>query len=103
MRAVPVFRDPVLVGRLAAVEAVPPVGLDEQEPSAFDERLARGAEYELGVRGVVERVVEQARVEADLGSRIMDLEQRLDFVERRLVQEQRQARLPEPPKAKTPV
>jgi len=46
---------------------------------------------------------EQARVEADLGSRIMDLEQRLDFVERRLVQEQRQARLPEPPKAKTPV
>ena len=46
---------------------------------------------------------EQARVEADLGSRIADLEQRLDFVERRLVQEQRPARLPEPPKAKTPV
>jgi hypothetical protein len=45
---------------------------------------------------------EQARLEADLGSRIMELEQRLDFVERRLVQEQRPARLPEPPKAKTP-
>src|SRR6266481_8296868 len=35
---------------------------------------------------------EQARLEADLGSRIMDLEQRLDFVERRLVQERRLAR-----------
>jgi hypothetical protein len=50
------------------------------------------------------------RFEAELGSRMAELEERVDFVERRLVQERPPAQLPqrpqapaEPPKATTPV
>ena len=42
-----------------------------------------------------------ARLEAELGERIVELEERLDFVERRLVQERDPQRLPPP--ARTPV
>lgn len=42
------------------------------------------------------------RIEAELGQRIVELEERLDFVERRLVQERNAPRLPSPP-ARTPV
>ncbi|HTR21079.1 MAG TPA: hypothetical protein VMH88_09525 [Gemmatimonadales bacterium] len=42
------------------------------------------------------------RLEAELGQRIVELEERLDFVERRLVQERESPRLPEP-EARTPV
>ena len=53
---------------------------------------------------------EHARLEAELGSRMAELEERVDFVERRLVQERPPTQLPqrfqapaEPPKATTPV
>ncbi len=45
---------------------------------------------------------DSARLEAELGERIVELEERLDFVERRLVQEREAPRLPNPP-ARTPV
>ena len=46
---------------------------------------------------------ENAQLEADLSARIAELEERVDFTERRLVQEREPARLPQPPKARTPV
>ena len=46
---------------------------------------------------------ENAQVEADLRARIAELEERVDFTERRMVQEREPARLPQPPKARTPV
>jgi hypothetical protein len=46
---------------------------------------------------------ENAQVEADLSARIAELEERVDFTERRMVQGQEPARLPQPPKARTPV
>jgi len=46
---------------------------------------------------------ENAQVHADLSARIAELEERVDFTERRLVQEREPARLPQPPKARTPV
>ncbi len=46
---------------------------------------------------------ENAQLQADLSTRIADLEERMDFAERRLVAEREVARLPQPPKARTPV
>ena len=46
---------------------------------------------------------ENAQLEADLRARIAELEERVDFTERRMVQEREPARLPQPPKAHTPV
>jgi len=46
---------------------------------------------------------ENTQLEADLRARIAELEERVDFTERRMVQEREHARLPQPPKARTPV
>ena len=46
---------------------------------------------------------ENAQLQADLSARIAELEERVDFTERRIVQEREPARLPQPPKARTPV
>ena len=46
---------------------------------------------------------ENAQLGADLSARIAELEERVDFTERRMVQEREPARLPQPPKARTPV
>ena len=46
---------------------------------------------------------ENAQLEADLNARMAELEERVDFTERRVVQEREAARLPKPPKAVTPV
>jgi len=46
---------------------------------------------------------ENAQLEVDLSARIAELEERVDFTERRMVQEREPARLPQPPKARTPV
>ena len=46
---------------------------------------------------------ENAQLQADLSARIAELEERVDFTERRMVQEREPARLPQPPKARTPV
>ena len=46
---------------------------------------------------------ENAQLQAELGTRMAELEERIDFAERRLVQERQASRLPEPPKARTPV
>ena len=46
---------------------------------------------------------ENAQFQADLSARMADLEERVDFTERRLVTEREAARLPQPPKARTPV
>lgn len=46
---------------------------------------------------------ENAQLQADLSARMAELEERVDFTERRLVQEREAARLPPPPKARTPV
>src|SRR5436190_7408149 len=55
---------PVLVRGFAALEPVLPVRLRQEQLPAGPERAARGRKDEVGARGVVERVVEQARVEA---------------------------------------
>jgi hypothetical protein len=46
---------------------------------------------------------ENAQLQADLSARMAELEERVDFTERRLVQEREPVRLPQPPKARTPV
>ena len=46
---------------------------------------------------------ENAQFQADLSARMAELEERVDFTERRLVQERDVVRLPQPPKARTPV
>jgi len=46
---------------------------------------------------------ENAQLHQDLSARIAELEERVDFTERRMVQEREPARLPQPPKARTPV
>lgn len=46
---------------------------------------------------------ENAQLHADLSVRMAELEERVDFTERRLVAEREVARLPQPPKARTPV
>ena len=46
---------------------------------------------------------ENAQLHADLNARMAELEERVDFTERRLVAEREVARLPQPPKARTPV
>jgi hypothetical protein len=46
---------------------------------------------------------ENAQLQADLNARMAELEERVDFTERRMVQEREPARLPQPPKARTPV
>ena len=46
---------------------------------------------------------ENAQLEADLNARMAELEERVEFTERRLVQEREAVRLPQPPKARTPV
>jgi hypothetical protein len=46
---------------------------------------------------------ENAQLQADLSARMAELEERVDFTERRLVQERQPVRLPQPPKARTPV
>jgi len=46
---------------------------------------------------------ENAQLQADLNARMAELEERVDFTERRLVQEREAVRLPPPPKARTPV
>jgi hypothetical protein len=46
---------------------------------------------------------ENAQLGADLSARIAELEERVDFTERRMVQSREPARLPQPPKARTPV
>ena len=56
--------DAVLVAGVAALEAVLPVRLDEQEAATGPERLACGRKHEVCTAAVVEGVVEQGRVEA---------------------------------------
>jgi hypothetical protein len=46
---------------------------------------------------------ENAQLNADLTARLAELEERVDFTERRLVQGREPARLPEPRKSRTPV
>jgi hypothetical protein len=46
---------------------------------------------------------ENAQLQTDLSARIAELEERVDFTERRMVQEREPARLPQSPKARTPV
>ena len=46
---------------------------------------------------------ENAQFQTELSSRMAELEERVDFTERRLVAEREIARLPQPPKARTPV
>ena len=46
---------------------------------------------------------ENAQLETDLRARMGELEERVDFVERRFVQERDVAQLPKPAKARTPV
>lgn len=46
---------------------------------------------------------ENAQFHADLAARMAELEERVDFAERQLVRERQAARLPQPPKARTPV
>ena len=46
---------------------------------------------------------ENAQLQADLNARMAELEERVDFTERRLVQAREAVRLPQPPKARTPV
>jgi hypothetical protein len=46
---------------------------------------------------------ENAQFQADLSARMAELEERVDFTERRMVQEREPARLPQPPKPRTPV
>lgn len=46
---------------------------------------------------------ENAQLQAELSGRMAELEERVDFAERRFVQEREVARLPQPPKARTPV
>lgn len=47
---------------------------------------------------------ENAQLQADLSARMAELEERVDFTERRLVQEREPIRLPQqPPQARTPV
>jgi hypothetical protein len=46
---------------------------------------------------------ENAQLGADLSARMAELEERVDFTERRMVQEREPTRLPQPPKARTPV
>jgi hypothetical protein len=46
---------------------------------------------------------ENAQLQADLNARMAELEERVDFTERRFVQEREAVRLPPPPKARTPV
>src|SRR4051795_9078190 len=58
--------DAVLVARVAALEAVLPVRLDEQEAAAGTEGPPSGVQDEVGMAAVVERVVEQRRVETAL-------------------------------------
>lgn len=58
-------------------------------------------------RAEVDRIVEalredHAQLQAELGTRMAELEERVDFMERRLVQERESARLPQPP-TRTPV
>ena len=56
------------------------------------------------LRKVLDSVREEnAQLEADLSARIAELEERVDFTERRMVQEREPARLPQPPRARTPV
>lgn len=46
---------------------------------------------------------ENAEFQADLAARMAALEERVDFAERQLVQDRQASRLPQPPKARTPV
>src|SRR4029079_2948366 len=56
--------DPVRVGGLASGEAMGPGPLRQEDPSAGPEGATGACEHEVGTRGVVQRVVEEARVEA---------------------------------------
>lgn len=57
-----------------------------------------------GLEKMVEALREEnAQLQAELGSRIAELEERVDFAERQLVQERQASRLPQQPKARTPV
>jgi len=47
--------------------------------------------------------VEHAQSHADLAARMAELEERVDFAERQLVQERQVSRLPEPSETPTPV
>lgn len=58
--------------------------------------------------GDLDRIIEglreeNAQFQADLAARMAELEERVDFAERQLVQERQASRLPQPPKARTPV
>src|SRR5262249_41159387 len=80
-RAVAHLGDAVLVARFAALKPVLPVRLDEKEPPARFERLARGLEDEVGAAAVVEGVVEERGVEVAVGVEALhvgDLEVRVD-------------------------
>lgn len=46
---------------------------------------------------------ENAQFQADIASRMAELEERVDFAERQLIQERQLSRLPEPPRTRTPV
>lgn len=46
---------------------------------------------------------EHAQLAADLSARMAELEERVDFAERRLVQQREPVRLPQPQKHRTPV
>src|SRR5215210_554094 len=63
-RAVAELGRPVGVARVAALEALLPVRLGQQQPAAGLERAPGRREDELGPAAVVERVVDQARIEA---------------------------------------
>jgi cytoskeletal protein RodZ len=63
-------------------------------------RARAGPELTKAIDSVRE---ENAQLVADLSARVAELEERVDFTERRMVQEREPARLPQPPKARTPV
>jgi hypothetical protein len=46
---------------------------------------------------------ENARLRAEVDARVAELEERVDFVERRLIQEHERPRLPGPPQVRTPL
>ena len=63
-------------------------------------RAGHPANLDRAIEGLRE---ENAQLQAELAARMAELEERVDFTERRLVQERQAAPLPQPPKARTPV
>lgn len=63
-------------------------------------RAKAPSDFDRTIEGLRE---ENAQFQADLAARMAELEERVDFAERQLVQERQASRLPLPPKARTPV